>query len=228
MRLRLFISAMLIMATAAWGQGTSKVPAKGGSTAKKTATKTTQSASPNASMPGNEKANALKPPTGAKVAIVVFEDLQCPDCARAFPLVRDVSKAEKVPVVHHDFPLPIHTWSFQAAIIGRYFDTKSKEVGDQWREFCFANQTTLSPDNLNQSAQKFATDHKTTMPFLVDPNGKLADKVKADFQLGQRIGIQHTPTLFVVTNGGKGEPFVEVVDRTQLTQMIESAKASAK
>jgi protein-disulfide isomerase len=158
----------------------------------------------------------------------VFEDLQCPDCARAYPLVQDVSKAEKVPVVLHDFPLPMHNWSFQAAIIGRYFDTKSKETGDAWRAFCYANQPTLSPDNLNQTAQRFAADHKTTMPFLVDPNGKLADKVKADFALGQRIGIQHTPTLFVVTNGGKGEPFVEVVDRSQLTQMIETAKAQAK
>src|SRR5437899_6291745 len=100
MRLRILTSAILIMAaTAAWGQG----PAKGGTTAKKsTAAKTTSAPSP---ATGNEKSNTLKPPAGSKVAIVVFEDLQCPDCARAAPLVKDVSKAEKIPVVRHDFPL---------------------------------------------------------------------------------------------------------------------------
>src|SRR5947208_9129825 len=87
--------------------------------------------------------SALKPPAGSKVAIVVFEDLQCPDCARAAPLVKDVSKAEKIPVVRHDFPLPIHNWSYQAAVIARYFDTKSKALGAEWREFCFANHPAI-------------------------------------------------------------------------------------
>lgn len=193
-------------------------------TAKKNTAHSTATAAP--ATPANEKSNTLKPPAGAKVAIVEFLDLECPDCARAAPLVKDVSKAEKIPVVMHDFPLPMHNWSFQAAVIARYFDTKSKTLGDDWRDFCFANQPSLTSDNLNQTAQRFATDHGTTLPFLVDPNGKLADKVRADFALGQRIGIQHTPTLFVVTNSGKGEPFVEVVDRSQLTQMIETAKAA--
>lgn len=211
-------------ATAAWGQG----PATGGSTAKKktVSAKTTAKAP---AMTGDEKTNTLKPPPGAKVAIVEFLDLQCPDCARAAPLVKEVSKAENIPVVFRDFPLPMHNWSFQAAVIARYLDTKSKTVGDEWREYCFANQPSLSPDNLDQTAQKFAQSHGVPLPFLVDPNGKIADKIKSDFALGQRIGIQHTPTLFVVTNGGgKGQPFVEVIDRNQLTQMIETAKASVK
>src|SRR5258708_7288367 len=114
MRLRFLTSAILIMAaTAAWGQG----PTKGGATAKKsTAAKTSQSAATPATG-GNEKNNTLKPPAGAKVAIVVFEDLQCPDCARAAPLVKEVSKSEKIPVLRHDYPLPMHNWSFQAAVI---------------------------------------------------------------------------------------------------------------
>lgn len=219
MRLRSFTSAILILAaTPAWGQGTMAKTA----TAKKTASKGTATTP---ATTGDEKTNVLRPPAGAKVAIVIFEDLQCPDCARAYPLVQDVSKAEKIPVVQRDFPLPIHNWSFQAAIIARYFDTKSKEVGEAWRAYCFKNQSVITPDNLSQSAQRFAQEHGQALPFLVDPTGKLADKVRADFALGQRIGIQHTPTLFVVTNSSKGQPFVEVVDRSQLTQMVETAKS---
>lgn len=220
MRLKVLASAILMVAaTAAWAQG----PAGGTTARKKTAKATKSDAAP---LRGDEKSNVLKPPPGAKVAIVVFEDLQCPDCARAAPLVKDVSKAERIPVVRHDFPLPMHNWSFQAAIIARWFDAKSKGLGDEWREFCFANQPTISPDNLSQTAQKFAQSHGTALPFMVDPTGALSAKVRSDFQLGQRIGIQHTPTLFVVTNSTKGEPFVEVLDRSKLTEMIEDAKRS--
>src|ERR1700756_2571887 len=96
-----------------------------------------------------DKAAALRPPAGSKVAVVVFEDLQCPDCARAAPLVKEVANVEKVPVVRHDFPLPMHNYSRQAAIIARYFDTKSKKLGDEWRDYVFANQSAFTPENLN-------------------------------------------------------------------------------
>ena len=47
---------------------------------------------------------ALRPPKGAQVALVVFEDLQCPDCRRAAPLVAEAGRTYKIPVVRHDFP----------------------------------------------------------------------------------------------------------------------------
>lgn len=83
---------------------------------------------------------ALRPPKGARVAIVVFEDLQCPDCRRAAPLVEEASKTYKIPVVRHDFPLPFHTWSYDAAILARYFDTHSKALGNEFRDYIFSNQ----------------------------------------------------------------------------------------
>src|SRR5215467_12193284 len=75
-------------------------------------------------------ASSLKPPPGAKVAIVMFEDLECPDCARAYPVVWEAAKAHHIPVVLHDFPLSKHPWSFQAAVYARYFDTKSEKLGE--------------------------------------------------------------------------------------------------
>ena len=58
----------------------------------------------------------------------------------------------------------------------------------------------------------------------MDPQGKLAaEAVKADYALGQRVGIEHTPTIWVVTDHSKGAPFVEVVDRTKLFQLIDQA-----
>jgi len=52
--------------------------------------------------------------------------------------------------------------------------------------------------------------------------------VKADYALGQRVGIEHTPTIWVVTANSKGAPFVEVVDRSKLYQLIDQALADTK
>lgn len=173
--------------------------------------------------------SALKPPAGAMVAIVEFEDLQCPDCAKANSLLMDAVAKYKIPWVKHDFPLPFHSWSFEAAVNARWFDTKSKALGDEYRNQVFANQPTIiNPDGLHAFTAKFAKDHKIEMPFAVDPQGKLTELVKADFALGQKIGIEHTPTIWVVTAGSKGAPFVEVVDRERLYEMIDQAIADSR
>jgi protein-disulfide isomerase len=176
----------------------------------------------------HDKASALKPPPGSKVAVVIFEDLQCPDCARAHPLVHEVAKAQGIPVVRHDFPLPKHDWSFQAAVIARYFETKSEKLAEGWRMYCYTHQDELTPDNLTQNAKKYADANNTQLPFVMDPDGKLAAKVKADFALGQKIGIQHTPTIWVVGNTTMAEPFVEVVDRSQMSALIDKMKRASK
>jgi protein-disulfide isomerase len=167
---------------------------------------------------------ALRPPKGAQVALVVFEDLQCPDCRRAAPLVAQAGQTYKIPVVRHDFPLPFHNWSFDAAVLARYFDTQSKTLGNAFRDSVFEHQLEITPDNLRGFAEKFASEHKVGLPFVVDPSGKLAALVKADKDLGTTIGINHTPTIYVVSNKRAGKPFVEVVDRSQLFALIDSMK----
>jgi protein-disulfide isomerase len=174
-------------------------------------------------------ASALKPPAGARVAIVEFADYECPDCARANPLLKEAAAKYKIPLVRHDFPLPMHNWSFTAAVNARWFDTKSKALGDEYRDQVFANQPTIvSLDGLHQFTEKFAADRKIGLPFAIDPQGTLTAQVKADFALGQRVGIEHTPTIWIATSQSKGAPFVELVDRTKLYQLIDQAIADTK
>jgi protein-disulfide isomerase len=169
---------------------------------------------------------ALKPPAGARVAIVEFEDLECPDCGRANPLLLEAATKYHIPWVRHDFPLPFHAWSFQAAVNARWFDTKSKTLGDEYRNAVFASQSSItSLDVLAGFTQKFAQSRKIALPFAIDPQGQFAGLVKADYALGQRIGIEHTPTIWVSTANSKGAPFVEVVDRSRLFQLIDQALA---
>src|SRR5713101_1614710 len=165
---------------------------------------------------------ALRPPKGAQVALVVFEDLQCPDCRRAAPLVAEAGRTYKIPVVRHDFPLPMHNWSFDAAVMARYFDTQSKQLGNDFRDYIFVHQPEIIPTTLRGFAEKFAADHKVDLPFVVDPQGKLAAEVIADRDLGKRVGIAHTPTIYVVSSKPQGKPYVEVKDNSQLFQLIDA------
>ncbi len=167
----------------------------------------------------------LRPPKGAQIAIVTFEDLECPDCRRATPLLEEAAKTYKIPLVFHDFPLPFHQWSFDAAVIARYFDSHSKQLGTQYRDYIFEHQPEITKDNLRSYSEKFAADHKVSLPFVVDPQGKFTKEVTEDRDLGNEIKIGHTPTIYVVSNKTQGKPFVEVVDRTQLYQLIDAMKA---
>ncbi|HYK48459.1 MAG TPA: thioredoxin domain-containing protein, partial [Terriglobales bacterium] len=147
-----------------------------------------------------EVPSVLRPPKGSPLALVVFEDLQCPQCARAAPLLAQASQTYKIPVVQHDFPLPMHNWSMDAAIIARYFDTHSKTVGNAFRDYVFEHQREILPDNLRGFAEKFAAEHKVDLPFVVDPAGKLNALVIADRELGKSINLDHTPTIYVVSD----------------------------
>jgi protein-disulfide isomerase len=165
--------------------------------------------------------SSLKPPPGARVAIVVFEDLECPRCALAYPQVWEAAKAHNVPVVLHDFPLSMHPWSFDAAVFARYFDTKSQKLGDDFRGYIFKNQPQIDKQNLRQYVDKFANDNKSPVPFVLDADGQLKAKVIADRDLGSKIGLQHTPTIFVIGNGGAATPAVEIDDYSTLGQAVE-------
>src|SRR5262249_49910815 len=69
-----------------------------------------------AQTPTPAQTNVLRPPAGAKVALIEFADLQCPDCARAYPLLEEAVKAYKIPLVVYDFPLPMHPWAQDASV----------------------------------------------------------------------------------------------------------------
>jgi protein-disulfide isomerase len=173
--------------------------------------------------------SALRPPAGARVALVEFEDMECPDCGRANPLLKEAAAKYKIPWIRHDFPLPMHRWSFDAAVNARWFDTHGKALGDEYRDQVFANQASiLNPGELRQFTEKFAGYHHIALPFAIDPQGKLTAAVKGDYALGQRVGIEHTPTIWVVTANSKGAPFIEVVDRSRLFQLIDQALADTR
>ena len=169
--------------------------------------------------------SALHPPPGSKVAIVEFADLECPMCAEENPVIMQAVEKYHVAWMRHDFPIPGHPWSFQAAVNARWFDTRSKTLGDEYRNAIFANQASIETrGDLQNFTQKFAQQHGTALPFVMDPQGKLAAEVKADAALGERMGVHETPTAFVVTDHG----YKQITDFSKLYSMLDEAEAQAK
>jgi protein-disulfide isomerase len=169
----------------------------------------------------------LRPPKGSKVAIVVFEDLECPQCAKAAPLLHEAAKKYNIPLIQHDFPLPQHPWSFEAAVNACYFDTQSLKLGDDYRLYIFQNQNYITKQNLRGVTEKWAEDHKVVLPFVVDPSGALTAKVEADRDLGKRIPLDHTPTIYIVSDSGHGATVTEVPDLTQLYTKLDEVMKEA-
>ena len=167
----------------------------------------------------------LKLPPGDKAAIYEFEDLECPACSHAFPIVHTAAEHYKIPLIRHDFPLSQHLWSRQAAINARYLQDKvSPAAAEQYRRDVFASQNSIaSKDDLNNFTRKWFQTHNQQMPFVMDPSGLFAAEVQADFRLGERIGLEHTPSIFVLSPAG----WTQVTDVTQLYTAIDQALAQS-
>jgi len=167
----------------------------------------------------------IRPPAGSRVALWVFEDLECPACAHSFPIERDAAAKYKIPVIRKDFPLPMHIWSFDAAVNARYFkDTlHNPALADEYRGEVFKAQRGIGDkSDLLAFTKHFAIIHGIVWPFVVDPSGQLAAKVKEDRALGERVGLQQTPTIFIATP--HGPQYVD--DVTQLFSSIDAAIAA--
>ena len=172
---------------------------------------------------------ALKPPAGTKVAIVEFGDLECPLCAAWNPVLAQAAAKYHVAWARHDYLIPGHVWSPQAAVNARWFDSRSPKLGSDYRNAVFAQQRELATqDDLRACTERFAQAHGVALPFAVDPQGKLLDAVRADCRLGLSLGVHETPTVWVVTAGGHktGYPLARIRDINLLYAYLDQAVAT--
>ena len=206
-RLRLFFAAvaiaMLVPVAAVPGFGQTSVPPGTGETFKDT--------------------SMLKPPPGVRLAVLEWQDLTCPACAHAFPIVHAAAAHYNIPLVRRDFPLQQHVWSFDAAVWARYLQDKvSPKTGDEYRGAVFAAQTGIaSKDDMLNFTRRFFQTHKLQLPFVPDPPGQFKKEVEADRTVGDRLGVQYTPAIIVCTQ----HEWVHVTDISLLYQTIDELEA---
>ena len=157
------------------------------------------------------------------VKVVIYEDLQCPDCAD-FRRMMDEQLlpryGSRVAFVHKDFPLGKHAWARPAAVAGRHFASLSAELAVRFRQKLMARLKEITPENFAQKLAEFArangADPAAAARALQDPN--LAALVERDVQEGVARGVAKTPTVFV-----NGRPFIERFTFQELAAAIDSA-----
>jgi len=163
--------------------------------------------------------------TESKVRVLIYEDLQCPDCA-AFRRMMDDQilprYGERVAFVHRDFSLAKHIWARKAAIAARYFAGVKPELALEYRRRTMAAIRETQAGNFNEKLSAFARDNGIDPAEAVAAldDHRLAALVERDFQDGVARGVAKTPTVFV---GGK--PFIEHFTFEEISQSIEDALA---
>jgi len=162
------------------------------------------------------------------VRVLIYEDLQCPDCAD-FRRMLDESLlpnyATRVTFEHRDFPLAKHAWARKAAIAARFFDEAEPRVGVAFRRYCFEHQPEINAANFLEKLAAFAKEHKVEPEKVATAldDTRLGALVEKDFQDGVARGIAHTPTALV-----NGQPFVEHFTYEEVAKAIDAELAGAK
>jgi protein-disulfide isomerase len=162
------------------------------------------------------------------VRVVIYEDLQCPDCAD-FRVMLDEKLlpryAATVRFEHRDFPLAKHAWARKAAIAAHFFEENQPGLGLAYRKYSLMNLREITADNFNDRLFQFAKDHgvdpSKAVASLAD--ARLAALVEEDYQDGVARGIAHTPTVLV-----NGRPFVETFAVEDVAKAIDTELAASK
>ena len=136
-----------------------------------------------------------KGPDHAPVTFTVFSDFQCPYCARLLPFLEEVlaKNPETVRVVFKQFPLRMHNMAQPAALAS----LAAREQGKFWsmHDKLFANFSQLSEEKFKALAQEAGLDMNR---FNADrASQKLKDELQRDLALGQQVGVQGTPSVFI-------------------------------
>ncbi len=160
----------------------------------------------------------------AKVQLVEFGDYQCPACAYAYPIIKQVTDAHSADpnfnYVFKNFPLPMHPNAIIAAQAaeaagqqGKYFEMHDLLYANQnaWADLTDPKQVFIQyATQLNLDIPKFQAG-------LTDQ--AVAAKLLNDRQQAIDMGLAGTPTFFVNNQQLPGIP-----SANQLEKLIQDAE----
>lgn len=156
----------------------------------------------------------------APITILEFSDFQCPYCGKfvsdSYPQIKsqyiDTGKAK---LFFRNFPLPFHENAEKSAEASLC----ANEQGKFWafHDKLFANQTSLSIDNLKQYAKDLVLDASKFNSCL--DAGTTANQVTKDTSDGTSYGIGGTPSFFIFKGSLSIDP-TYIISQSQANQFI--------
>lgn len=143
----------------------------------------------------------------APITIEVFADFQCPQCRVFFltttqQLIDNYVSSGKVFLVHHDFPLSMHSnsrqaahWANAAALAGKF------EIAEH---ALYDKQDTWGPTGQIEPVLAAAlppADMKKVRDLNASQSSQIDAAIQKDMALGNMRNVMGTPTIFVSHRG---------------------------
>lgn len=159
----------------------------------------------------------VRGPANAALTIVEFSDLECPYCSQVAPVLDSLARTypQDVRVVFKHFPLSFHPKARPASAAamaagkqGKFFEFRNK-VSPHFRSLSDSLYLSIAQD-LGLDMDKFRKD------MVLTPEANAI--IDRDMELGRKVGVEGTPTLFV--NGRLAQErsfdyFVQALDRAK-------------
>jgi protein-disulfide isomerase len=162
----------------------------------------------------DQKGRPVRGNKDAKVAVVVYDDFQCPYCSKMHQTLNEVLKTygDRIRVVYKDYPLvQIHPWAERAAIDSGCLAKQSDGAYWDFADYVHANGRQIQGDQRAVNLQIAEVDritldmgkrHSTDAAAL---EACVKEQSKADLNASVKeaegIGVEATPAIFI--NGVK-------------------------
>jgi protein-disulfide isomerase len=176
-------------------------------------------------VPVSERDHVQGPDT-APVTLIEYGDFECPYCAAAHVIIKEVQRimGDQLRFVFRHFPLTqIHPHAEQAAEAAEAAGAQ----GHFWEmhDLLYENQPRLDTPHLVLYAQELGLDIRRFVRELQD--GVYREVVRRDFLRGVRSGVNGTPAFFIngVRYDGSWDfpPLVEALESAARDRSTESA-----
>jgi protein-disulfide isomerase len=169
------------------------------------------------SLPIDESRDHIQGPATAAVTLVEYGDYECPYCAQAYLIIKEVQErlGRKLRFVFRSFPLTgLRPHAYQSALAvetaaaqGRFWDLY---------DFLFKHGEVLTDDNLRQSAAKLGLNIEKFDREFRDRTYSI--HVDEDIQSGKESGVTKTPTFFI-----NGDRYNDSWDLDRLLSALDEA-----
>lgn len=175
----------------------------------------------------------------AKVTIVIYDDYQCPFCARSYVTVMNevmTKYRDRARVIIKDFPLTeTHPWALRAAVdstciaqnspaaywqFSDYVHTHQQEINSKWKPGEADKAVSALDDLALKTAERNGVEATKLQTCLA---AQIAVTVQASLAEGKSLGVSATPTMFV-----NGEEFEGVLTPNQIDAALERALREAQ
>jgi protein-disulfide isomerase len=168
--------------------------------------------------------------SNAPIIIEEYADYECPHCRVTYQdllpqLIAEYVKTGKAKLVHRDFPLPMHQFARQAAMLANaagelgFYEVAATQIFKTQAEWSQNGNIdaqlakVLPPGAMQQVRELVKTD-----------SAKLEESITKDVTMGQVDRVNETPTLIIVKNGNR-QPIAPIPPFPVLKSYIDQLMA---